>query len=340
MQNKKGIKLLEKYLSGTVSSNEVNELQQWLEDASHVEAMSEWMEERWNLSEVNGNNKDEAESILHQLKSKIEEESAEKEDTKRKSKVLPLQRWLRIASVIILPILFLGLGYFWASNNNGFQETGDLQMIVPKGQKVQVRLADGSEVWLNSESTLTYPSTFKKNSREVTLTGEAYFKVTHNTDRPFIVKTNGADVRVLGTEFDVCNYADEELIETTLVNGKVELEFYNKAGKRSKPLILKPNEKATFNRKTSKVVLSQLNAFDHTGWKDGRLAFKSVAFGELSKKLERWYDVKFVFENEELKNELYTGSFDKETFEQAINALRLSSHFNYKIKKRTVYISK
>ncbi|TKG89042.1 DUF4974 domain-containing protein [Puteibacter caeruleilacunae] len=337
MQKKKGIELLEKYLSGTVSSNEINELQQWLEDASHVETVSEWMGEHWDLADANANNKDEAESILLELKSKIEVYSV---DRNRKTNVFSLRRWLRIASVIILPILFLGAGYFLATNSNRFHEAGDLQMIVPKGQKVQVVLADGSEVWLNSESTLTYPSAFKTDSREVKLTGEAYFKVTHNPERPFIVKTDGVDVKVLGTEFDVCNYGDDEFVQTTLVSGKVELKFYNETGKRSKPLILKPNEQATFSRKTSKVVLSQLNAVDHTGWKDGRLAFKSVAFGDLARKLERWYDVKFIFEDEELKNELYTGSFDKETFEQAINALRLSSHFNYKIKKRTVYISK
>jgi transmembrane sensor len=230
-------------------------------------------------------------------------------------------------------------------------------------------LPDSSRVWLNSETSLRYPVAFNGKTREVTIEGEAFFKVKKNPDKPFFVNTSDIKVKVYGTSFNVKAYPTERYIETTLIEGK--LSITPKQGKLdgNQEIFLKPKDKLTYRKeglnphgisetdisKQSKlntvqqakntapqVILAQnINPDQENLWKDGKLLFNNEKFIDLAIKLERWYDVKIHFENEEIKNFRFTGYFDKETINQAMEALKISSQrsYSYKLIFRDIYLS-
>jgi len=281
--------------------------------------------------------------------------------------------WLRIAAIFILAFC-LSWTVFYFMNRK--PDTGSLaynQIITTKGQKSQIILSDGTKVWLNSETTLKYPSAFNEMKREVFLEGEAFFEVQEKGNKTsFIVKTSGIDIKVLGTCFNVMAYPDEETIETTVVKGSVCIIRKGLKPSSDQNIILKPNQKVTLLKKGSRVVLSEIETEKptlikstktiqpisptekeqilvspkvdielHTAWKDDRLIFHSETFENIAYKLERWYDVKIHVRNEELKKYRYTGKFvHKETLNQVLEILNLTTPINYTFKQNDLYIDK
>lgn len=220
-------------------------------------------------------------------------------------------------------------------------------------------------MWLNSETSLRYPANFDRESREVTIEGEAFFEVEKNPEKPFIVKTSELQVKVYGTSFNVKAYPKEKTIETTLIEGKLSIIPYEQ--KNTKEIFLKPQEKITYKKISGAVaeapsvkpktqtkggqieklepkiqLVTNVDVKPESSWKAGKLYFKDETFGEMAIKLERWYDVKLHFEDEEIKEYRFTGVFDKETINQAMEALRLSSQesYHYRMKFRDIYIRK
>lgn len=266
------------------------------------------------------------------------------------------------ASILLLVTIGLGIQMFFGNlNNNQLCKT-----IVGKGQKSIVILPDNTKVWLNSESELTYPANFGKNKREVSLIGEAYFSVTHDHEHPFLVNTAEIKIKVYGTEFNVKCYKDEQIVETTLIKGSLGIS--RKERSEESEIMLKPNEQFVYYRKNSIVskviankedektdlkrkadesvlvktkphLIQNLNPYPITAWKEQRLVFTNESFSELATKLERWYDVKVIIESQKIRQYRYKGTFENETIEQALSALKLATPFNFIIEKRTVYIT-
>ena len=166
-------------------------------------------------------------------------------------------------------------------------------------------LADGTKVWLNSQSSLRFPVAFQGKERRVQLTGEAYFDVTPGQKR-FIVETKSMDVRVLGTAFDVNAYEDETVIRTTLVRGKVEILA---GGEES--CILEPGQQSVFERSTGKVDVFQVNTSLYTQWKDGRFVFRDNTLEDIMRTLARWYDMEYEFASPNLKEQCFYGVINR-----------------------------
>jgi ferric-dicitrate binding protein FerR (iron transport regulator) len=156
-------------------------------------------------------------------------------------------------------------------------------LTVPRGAQYKVVLADGTKVWLNAESSLTYPTAFTGNERKVTLTGEGYFEVTKNKEKPFIVESSGNQIKVLGTQFNINSYADENIFAATLVEGSVQIS----RGDILK--ILKPGEQARVT--AGKIDIAPVNTAEATGWKDGEFVFRDAAVPSIVKQLARWYNL-------------------------------------------------
>jgi transmembrane sensor len=234
---------------------------------------------------------------------------------------------------------------------------------VPYGSKSLVVLPDGSVVNLNSGSSLTYSiSDFNSVNRSVYLIGEGFFNVTKNAERPFYVSTHGMKLKVLGTKFNVKAYPDENTEEATLVSGKVEIYASSDKIESGKPIILKPNQIAIFDKSknnlhsfsktdltNTEIVPVKLRAVNTQpalktnqtiSWKEDRLTFDNENFKDLIVKIERWYDVKIVVNDPGLLSVRFTGRFDKETIEQVFNALVTIAPFNYTIKQNLITISK
>jgi len=228
------------------------------------------------------------------------------------------------------------------------------------GSKTNMVLPDGTKVWLNAGSKMTYDKTYGQNLREVNLTGEAYFDVVKNPLKPFVIHTSSINIRVLGTAFNVRCYPDEKNTETSLVRGSLEVTM--KEG--SEKIILKPNEKlivsnsetkqekensiarpgATVSKNVMELshlsILPQDNSIVETSWVNNRLVFRSETFEEVALKMERWYAVDIRFTDEKLKTKKLTGVFENETVEQALAAIQLTTSFSYSISNDKIIISK
>jgi ferric-dicitrate binding protein FerR (iron transport regulator) len=230
------------------------------------------------------------------------------------------------------------------------------------GSKTKLVLPDGTQVWLNSGSRLTYDKTYGNTLREVQLTGEAYFDVVKNAGRPFIIHAPGFNVKVLGTAFNVRSFPGEKKSETSLIKGSVEVTFSDRPTEK---IILKPNEKLVIDNeempgvKTAAVKVQRAGlpqepivAVTHltyvpadstlieTSWMDNKLIFRSEPFADLAVRMERWFGVSIRFANEELKEKKFTGIFENETIEQALKALQYSStyKFRYTINRKEIIL--
>lgn len=211
------------------------------------------------------------------------------------------------------------------------------EIKIPKGQVFKLVLSDSTVVWLNANTKLRYPKKFINSQaiRTVELEGEAYFEVAHNPNKPFVVNTNGANVEVLGTKFNVSSYLNETNIKTTLIEGSVKVGNSNETS-----IILKPSYQASFNKNTHFLSTKKVNTTDFTSWMQKRIIFNDMPFKELELILERAYDVEILNNNETIENEFFTGEFNIENIDVIFKALSTSIPFNYEINKDKITINK
>jgi transmembrane sensor len=200
------------------------------------------------------------------------------------------------------------------------------------GQTFQVILPDGSKVWLNAASSLTYPSNFGLNKlREVALQGEAYFEVTEDHSHPFRVKSNLQTVEVLGTHFNVNSYANEHAVRTTLVEGSVRVKLENGVEK-----VIRPNEQAVLVRNSIQV--SSVNIAEIIDWKDGKFVFNNEDIQSLMRKISRWYNVEVVYEGE-ITQERFGGNISRtQPISKILEALQLTGFVKFKAEGRRITV--
>lgn len=267
--------------------------------------------------------------------------------------------WLMAASFLIIVLT----GWIWARNTIFSQaETRQEAIEARKGSRTRSLLPDGTTVWLNAGSKLYYDGNFSGPTREVRLEGEAFFDVVKKPDRPFIVHTSGIDIKVLGTAFNVKSYPEDKTVETTLYRGSVQV--FRENNSRDVPIELKPNEKLIVpkqaaneatklpvesNSTTAKAPpvaftkafidsTKKENERLETAWMYSRLEFNEDSFEELARQMERWYNVTIVFNDEKTKRLKVTAKFEKETIEQALQALKEGFPIQYKINNHDIYI--
>lgn len=189
-------------------------------------------------------------------------------------------------------------------NNPGHSVINTIQ--TPKGGKFKVTLPDGSKVWLNSASTLSYPTAFSGTQREVKLKGEAYFEIAHNKHVPFRVESNSQIVEVLGTHFNINSYDDEEYTKTTLLEGSVRVILNSSKKDIANTKLLKPGEQSQTNSTQSAIRIENTDTEKAIAWKNGYFKFKNTPIREIMREIERWYDVELVYEGK-IPTDEFTG---------------------------------
>lgn len=215
------------------------------------------------------------------------------------------------------------------------EETQLTEIEVPVGQKAHVLLSDGTSVWLNSKSKFSFPAVFNGDKRQVYLDGEAYLEVAKDEDKPFILHTSRGDVRVLGTKFNVFNYSDKPLFETTLLQGAVEVDCGAKGGK----LYLSPNEQVVLN--DGKMLKRTVKEDEFLLWNEGLLYFDNQFLSYIILRLESYYDVKFVVQNRNCLKGRFTAKFRVgDDIKVILDALINTGRFSYKLSvdNKIVYI--
>ena len=275
-------------------------------------------------------------------------------------KRVKIRRW----SISVLAIVVVASGLFMLRNNmvsrdaTAHKDAIQSQVTTKPGSKTHIRLPDGSAVWLNASSDLTYGEDFGKELREVNLTGEAFFDVAKDPEHPFIIHTKVVDVKVLGTAFNVKSYPNDANTETSVLRGNVEVTVKN--SEKTK-YYLKPNEKVIVanNVVRAEVATAHLeetkplayvrpltryhvdSSIIETSWVENKLIFQeNETFREVALKMERWYGVHIRFVDPEVEEYPMYGSFTTETVKEAMDALKIAFNFNYKINKDEIIISK
>lgn len=221
----------------------------------------------------------------------------------------------------------------------GLREVVQNHLVIPKGSVFKVVLSDSTLVWLNSDSKFSYPSYFADGiaNREVYLDGEAYFDVAPNAELPFIVKTKDIQVSVLGTEFNVSSYENNEVVATTLVEGSV---LINENDMEENAIKLRPNYQASFNKTNKGMKHKKVNVKHYTAWMQNRIVFQNKPLKDILKQIERTYNVVIKNNNVKISDERFTGEFDIEDIETVFKALSTSIDFNYEINQNQVVIKK
>lgn len=205
---------------------------------------------------------------------------------------------------------------------------------VPIGGEYQVQLPDGSKVWLNSASSLTYPTRFTGDTREVELHGEAYFEVQKDA-KQFVVTTGEVAVKVLGTKFNLSAYSDDATIATTLVEGKVSME----GSQHIKPTILLPNRQAVYTRNNQTISVRPVETADYTAWLNGEFYFKKEQLGTILTRLSRWYNIRVKYQDPSIKEKVFTGiALKNKPLEHILDLISKTSDINYRIENNTVIL--
>ena len=257
----------------------------------------------------------------------------------------------RVAAILIIPLLIYTV---WTISDASKSIKENLVMKSSEtafGVRTQILLGDGTKVWLNSGSKLTYPDEFKGDSRQVKLTGEAYFQVESDKDHPFYVDLNGYKVKVTGTRFNISNYPEDKEITTYLEQGKVSLLAYSKA-KQNELTQLKEKEIVILDKAEKQYRILNADGKKYLAWIDGLLIFKHDNTHDVATRLGRWFNAEIIFDDELSKSGyVFTATFKQESLEEALTLLSYSSPITYKIisgsklddssfSKRKVIISK
>lgn len=212
-------------------------------------------------------------------------------------------------------------------------------LSVPYGKRFKLKLSDGTVVSLNSGTTFRYPEQFGVDgNRNVYLTGEAYFEVAKDKNHPFIVHANQTDVEVLGTTFNLSAYPENPTVNSTLIEGSIKM---SEATNTANSILLEPNQMATWQNKTKKIVVKQVEPAFYAAWTKGELAFKDTPFSTIAKIIQRTYDVEIVNENSDLARQNFTGTIkiSESSVENILDLLKRDTPFNYSIKQNTITIT-
>ena len=342
-------KLLEKYVEGNCSEQELKEAVEILKEPFVKPEVREVFHSRWTECEESEDiDPHKSEEILHQIHHQI---NLMEEQPSRLRRIY--LSFSKVAAILVIPLLF-ATGIFIYRSIHTKKYLAQTTVSVPLGATSRLQLPDGTHVWLNSGSTLTYPLSFRKHhTRLVELHGEGYFKVAKDKTAPFIVDMADMDVKVTGTVFNARAYDDEAYATVALVEGSVELGSEANKGKEfTKYESLLPYEVAFLDKRDNQLKIEAKSDLDkYTAWREGRTVFDNDPIEIVADKFEKLFNVKVKIESKDLLQYRFTATFVNETLERALKILSISSPIHYKIieakkdsngayGKRTIILSK
>lgn len=258
--------------------------------------------------------------------------------TNRKTKTLSTLPIVGYAALLLV-LFSLVLLYLKPEESPSTSELALIETSTAIGENKTLELPDGSVITLNANTSISFPQTFSEEVREVRLSGEAFFDVAHDADRPFVVSTdNGMKIQVLGTVFNVKSYPEDQNVETTLVSGKVRVV----EEKDHKTVVLNPSQRATYDKNEDKIIVDRVKPQNLTSWRQGKLIYNETPIHQVIRDLQRRHKVSISVASPEIMNYKYTGIFDNLTIEQIMDLFEVSSPIYYKKKNNqiTLYMKK
>jgi len=308
------------YLENRLSTDDLREFEHQLKVSDDFRKEVDKISFIWKTSEeLKLHEKIDIEGNWHKLSKKIRKD-------KYKANFLRFSR--SAAAVLIFPILVLTT-YLGIELVNKYNEPiQQLHVTSAYGTVTKTVLSDGTEVWLNSGSTLTYPQTFTQGKRTVSLFGEAYFKVSSNKSNRFdVIVSDDLVVSAYGTEFNVNSYKEDNTIEVTLAEGNIEV---SKADKTSSKNVI-PGQLLLYNKENKQMIIAETNLSVKTGWKDGKMIFRRASMTEVVQRLSRHFNVDIRLEGKELYDYEYSATFTTETLNEILQLLEKTAPIKYSI---------
>lgn len=333
--------LLIKYLNNKCTETELNEVLRWINFDSENGEFEKLGFEDWNsFQETSEQGEDEKfMAMFDEIQKRISQRN--QINTIKEGNTLTLSvltAWLtKAAAILLIPVLAF-LFYTLTENRNTSNlytklATDSIEVIAPMGSRTVVQLSDGSVVHLNYGSKIKYPQFFCGNTRDVALSGEGYFEVSHNPKKPFIVKTEKLNIKAVGTAFNVLAYPENIIIETTLVNGKVVLDKATEAGTGKFIGVMIPGQHVGYNINTGALTSVKGNIEKYISWKDGKLIFEDTPIIEVTERLSRMFNVDFEIKDN-VKDYIYTVTLRDESLTQILDLITIATPVNYKMLPR------
>lgn len=326
--------LIATYLTEGLDQRALAELKAWMAASPEHENYFIQQREVWfsavSREAATKYNKDKA---FDTFKNRI---SARKQGPKAPRQGFRLPVLWRYAAMIAV-ILAVGCFSYWQGEVNVKDTFADISVEAPLGSRTKLYLPDGTLVWLNAGSRMTYSQGFGVDNRKVELAGEGYFEVRRNEKLPFFVKTKDLQLQVLGTKFNFRNYPEDNEVVVSLLEGKVEL---NNLLKKEKDAVLSPDERAILNKANGLMTLETVTASNASQWTDGYLFFDEELLPDIVKELERSYNVNIRIDNDSLNSFRFYGNFVRreQSIQEVLDALASTEKIHYKIEGRNITI--
>lgn len=318
MNNERIQYLLSKYISDTITSDEFEEMKTFV-NISDDEKLYAELSSLWKNYSTNKNIYiHESIQILQSIEKYTRSQIIKK----------PVMLLKRIAAILLLPLICTSTTYLYMNEQAQPQIYSKVIIQAEDGHRAKVILPDGTNVQLNSGSYLSYPQKFGKKTREVELSGEAFFNVTKDTEKKFIVHTEYINIEVLGTTFNVYSYENENTIEMVLLSGHVKINT-NHAPYQT--IDVKPHEKIFYDKQLKHLKVKKTEARFETAWLRDELVFRSEKLKNVFSKLERKYGITIRKERFKQDNDLFTGSFGNNEITEVLNILKSHYNFTYKV---------
>lgn len=322
MDNQSIESLLVKYFTARASNEEEEIIKAWINQSKENKHSFEAYQKLWKDSKhLTLGRKIDVESALKHSKTHIPEFN-------RKTRWLSY--WKQAAAVLVLSVLVSSAYHFFSQLNTYTEQAIYQEVKAAYGTQTQLQLADGTTVWLNAGSRLSFPTSFKnQDQRKVKLIGEGFFEVTKDSKHPFIVSTSELDIKVLGTSFNVNAYESENEITVALKEGKVSLLKTTNGGSKQ-ILDLSPREVASYQLNTNQILHSkEADLKRYTAWREGLIVFFDDPVEKVVSRLENWYNIEIEVDDKELLKEHITGTFNDNSLEQVLHFLSLMSPVDY-----------
>ena len=330
-----------RFLAREETPEDVQSLKEWLAiDPAHRDELKQWLVAWDTAAMTNAAEKFDSDKAFQRFMFRVNAEPKPETTPEGMGKVVAFKTILRIAAIFVISFS-LGIAfYYWTKNQP--EQVAFIENVVPLGSKSEIKMPDGNMVWLNAGSTLRYPTDYGKTRRDIYLSGEGYFNVTQQAGKPLTVHTPLANITVVGTEFNVMAYPDENVMETTLIKGEVVVENGEVVGAFDRT-VLKPGQKlsVTLSDSLPVLVVTQLDldiADAEVSWKEHNWRIESMPLQDLSVKLERRYDVHIRIDDR-LKDKRFSGTLNDESLEQTLHTIQLAAPILFSIDGKNVDIS-
>lgn len=360
--------LIVSYLTGSITESDLDRLHEWINMSTENRRNFNELKDSWILS--GGKNRDSytyTEESWNKFSQKIAFDRLKTGLGFRNREKVNFRKYLKLAASWLL-IFGLGSAVTWCISGRykgSLVAIGNrtIEISTPLGARSMIIMPDSTQIWLNAGTKITYNEDYGQQTRTLNLRGEAYFKVAKDNQHPFFVNTQGIVVRALGTRFNVKAYPEEKTISATLEEGKIDVRIFSRTDKNER-VLLNPKDKLIYHKETNETekytesaedkikpegtrsstlkdvtILSDVRTELYTSWKDPRWIIDREPLSTLAPMLERRFNLKIIFNDEQLEKYKFTGTIENETIDQLLNALRLTAPINYQINKDTLRLT-